>query len=352
MRTQTIKSICQLGLLCLLISSCQGLLPQKNGYLSISLSGIQNPAVRAASSAFDTEDYILTLSDSKGSIIYNGRFGDSPENFELKSGSYTISAYSEEFDQASFDSPQYGDSQVVVIGNGETVHANLMCRLSNCGLALSIDNSFYETFPYSDLILKGTGGELLYTYDEKRVAYFKPGSVSVSIDDGDNNELLFTRMLEAQQILRVKLSSSVDSPIGGLSIQVDTSLNYVTEQFVYGEIGGIDPESAYDVSQARSNTGQKDVWVCGYIVGSANGTNSYVYKAPYTKATNILLGLRSNTNDSKYCISVELKSGPIRDNLNLMDNPNMQAKKVYLKGDLVSSYFGLPGLKNVSEYQF
>ena len=40
------------------------------------------------------------------------------------------------------------------------------------------------------------------------------------------------------------------------------------------------------------------------------------------------------------------------DALNLQDHPDLVGEKVYLKGDLVSAYYGIPGLKAPSDYQF
>ena len=37
--------------------------------------------------------------------------------------------------------------------------------------------------------------------------------------------------------------------------------------------------------------------------------------------------------------------------LNLVDNPGLLGKRVCLRGDIVESYFGLVGIKNVTEFQ-
>ena len=47
---------------------------------------------------------------------------------------------------------------------------------------------------------------------------------------------------------------------------------------------------------------------------------------------------------------MELKKGQLRDALNLVDNPGLKGRKVFLKGDLVELYYGTAGLKNVSEF--
>jgi hypothetical protein len=63
-----------------------------------------------------------------------------------------------------------------------------------------------------------------------------------------------------------------------------------------------------------------------------------------------MLGPKSSTVDKDVCLSVQLSSGDLRDALNLVDNPQNLHRKVYLRGDIVDAYYGIPGIKNVSEY--
>jgi len=66
--------------------------------------------------------------------------------------------------------------------------------------------------------------------------------------------------------------------------------------------------------------------------------------------TNILLSSRSVVSERKECISVELPKGDVRDALNLKDNPENLGRQVILKGNLVDSYYGLPGLKTTLDF--
>ena len=50
-------------------------------------------------------------------------------------------------------------------------------------------------------------------------------------------------------------------------------------------------------------------------------------------------------------MSVQLSQGDIRNALNLIDNPNLLGKKIYLKGDIVEAYYKLPGIQNLSDYR-
>ena len=119
-------------------------------------------------------------------------------------------------------------------------------------------------------------------------------------------------------------------------------------------MGGSNPGGssalAYTVSQAREHMGEK-AWVQGYVVGVATGTGKFSFEGPFSRNTNLVLGLRSGTTDPDYCLSVELAKGETRDALNLMDNPSMQGRRVSVYGEIVSAYYGLPGVKSLSDYE-
>lgn len=332
--------------------ACQGLFSGQ-GTLRISFLNSPTFSTRAGINVPDTEDFILSVSDAKGNLIYSGRFGDSPEEFTLSSGSYTVTAISEEFYDPAFDTPQLGDSKVVVVNNGELSEVILCCRQLNSGIKLNVDDSFVSTFPEGTMHIDGLEGVLEYGYDETRTAYFRPGTVSVYVSESGLEQILLTRTLEEQQILSVNISASVSGSSGGISISVDTTRTYLVDDYVYG--GGKDGstvETAYDIMEARERSGEEDVWVCGYIVGVATSTGKISFEPPFTKETNIALGLRATTDNTDYCLTVELKAGAIREGLNLLSNPDILGRQVYIRGDLVSAYYGIPGLKNLSEYQF
>ena len=106
------------------------------------------------------------------------------------------------------------------------------------------------------------------------------------------------------------------------------------------------------VFEARDSAGKDDVWVCGYVVGGDLTSSSASFKSPFESRTNILLGPRSSTVDKSVCLSVQLPAGEVRDALNLVDNPSLLGKRICVKGDIVSAYYGIPGVKNTVEYQY
>lgn len=313
------------------------------------------PATRSFQ-APKAEDFLLRVADASGKIIYEGPYGSSPEKFSLDAGNYSVSAESCDFDEPRFDAPQFGDSKVVAVAAGQTACVLLECSQTNCGLQLEADAAFRSAFPTSDILLKSLSGSLLWSYGEKRTAYFKPGSVSIILNG--SNETLCTRTLSVAQMLTLKLSATADvqgeqGSGEGISMSIDTTRTWIDDKFV---LGGSNPGSsaslAYTVSQARMHLGEQDVWVCGYIVGVATNTSKFQQEGPFSRETNIVLGLRSGTTDPEFMLSVELPKGDIRDALNLATNPNNLGKRVCIRGTLANAYYGIPGLKSPSDYQF
>lgn len=317
------------------------------GQESLTRSGFQIP---------DTSDFLLTITDSKGKAVYDGKYGDSPERFLLDAGSYTVSVISGEFSKPSFSTPQLGDEQCVVIPSGKTLGLKLVCCQINSGIRLRIDPSFPEVYPEGVLLLKSSFGRLVYGYSEKRVAYFKPGDISLILNEGNSDKILMTRRLEPREVLdlKVRVASGIsDGVSAGLSVEVDTLRQWVSDEFVIGEEDGKGNGAykALTVSEALSLVGEEDVWVCGHIVGGDLSSSSASFEKPFDSRTNLLLGPRSSTKDKNACLSVQLASGVFRDELNLVDNPELLGRKICLKGDIVEAYYGIPGIKNISDYE-
>ena len=101
--------------------------------------------------------------------------------------------------------------------------------------------------------------------------------------------------------------------------------------------------------------GQQKVWVKGYIVGFVNGqalsTGAVFGVEGCETNSNLLLATDPAETNIENCIPVQLPSGNIRNDLNLQDNPDNYGKEVRLYGHVLK-YFGVPGLKNVTDYQF
>lgn len=302
----------------------------------------------------DTSDFHLIITDSKGRATYDGKYGDCPESLTLPSGSYSISVSSCDFVRPAFSSPQFGDEQCVLVDAGETVFVKLMCRQLNAGVKLYVDPDFLVEYPDGVLFLKSDRGRLMYGYSERRIAYFSPGSISLQLVCGEETESLMTRVLEAQEVAVISVNvSSGEGRGSGLSLDLDTSRVWSVHEVTLGEVrsGGESVSDALTVSQAISSGTGKDVWVSGYIVGGDLTSANASFEPPFQSRSNLLLGPRSSTVNRDACIAVQLPSGKLRDALNIVDNPDNLGRKICLRGDLTESYFGLVGLKNISDYE-
>jgi hypothetical protein len=326
----------------------------ETGRMNISFAEGGELLTKAYANVPDTSDFILSVTDNKGNVIYKGTYGDSPESIEVTAGTYLVRVVSSEFSKPAFDAPQFGDEQCVTVPAAGVVNVSLICSQINAGLRLDISADFLTSCPDAVLFLKSSQGKLMYSYSEKRIAYFSPGAVSLVMNTGGEDNLLMVRDLSAREVLTVGVSVSDDLHVerGGIKVSVDTSRVWLNEDIVIGKNdSGLDPDEALTVSEARSSVGAEDVWVNGYVVGGDLTSASASFNAPFESMTNILLGPRSSTSDKKVCLSVQLQAGEIRDALNLVNNPSLLGKRICIKGDIVSAYYGIPGIKNITEYK-
>ena len=133
----------------------------------------------AVSEIPDTSEFILKITDSGGGAVYEGKFGDSPENLPVSAGTYNISVRSGIFKAPAFSSPLFGDDRCVTVRQGEEADVVLTCSQMNSGVRLKTDEAFLKAFPDGSLFLISDDGQLMYSYSEKRTAYFNPGNVSL-----------------------------------------------------------------------------------------------------------------------------------------------------------------------------
>lgn len=327
----------------------------ENALISLKFSDLSLVQVKGSTyPPIDTNSFILTVADASGSVLYNGEYSKSPESLIVSPGTYNIKAVSEDFSQPSFDRPQWGDEQTVVVRGGERVLVELLCRQINCGVKLHISSDFLTEYPSSALLLKGAEGKLMYSYSERRTAYFCPGVISLVMSTGAKDETLLSRSLGKGEMLMLNInvpSSRRDAT--GIAISVDTARVFYNETFVIGEQDskGDTPDNAYTISQAQALAGTRGVWVAGFIVGGDLTKSNINFDGPFKSASNLAIGPRASTITRTSCMSVELKDGFVRDDLNLVSHPDMLGRYVALKGDIDPSYFGLVGLKNVTDYE-
>ena len=170
-----------------------------------------------------------------------------------------------------------------------------------------------------------------------------------------------------QDAIKANLTSGSVVKVTGYTIGVSSS-KYVNTMAVkvetVGEGGGEEPEEPevptetqeYTVTEALAayvDGKQIPAIVTGYIVGAVNNApeTGSQFGTDATNATNILISDNADTNDYKECLIVQLPSGDIRSELNLVDNPGNYKKQVKITGS-VEKYFRVAGLKTVTAYEF
>lgn len=344
--------------LLLSLQACDAfLVPSEDGRIEVAFVEDFFTQTRATSSSVpDSNRFTLKVTAANGSSLYDGPYGAAPQTILAAAGTYTVSAVSCEFKAPAFATPQYGDSQQVSVKSGQTSQVQLVCRQLNAGIRLKIASNFPSVYPNGTMHLKSDSGKLVYGFAEKRFAYFPPGKVSLVLSDGGTDKTLLTRDLAARDMLTLEIgvaASAASSSAGGITIKVDTTLNWRSESYTIGGASGKgkSSEGAMSVPEAKDNLGAEDVWVYGYIVGGDLSSSKASFQGPFTSRTNIVISARAGTKDRSGCMSVQLQKGDIRDALNLVDNPENLGRMVFLQGDIVESYYGLPGVQNLSDFR-
>lgn len=106
-----------------------------------------------------------------------------------------------------------------------------------------------------------------------------------------------------------------------------------------------------EINELSLKIGLKDVWLHGYVVGGDLTSKNASFEPPFSAASNLLLGPSTDCRERPSCASVSLPSGSVRNALNLVTNPDILGREIYVKGEVVVSYFGLIGIKPAVDYR-
>lgn len=343
------------GLLLLLLVSCIDK-EQKVAYLTFSIerSPLVEQITKSSLKLLDTNNFILSVKSASGKVIYEGSYGKKPDVMSVPEGIYQVDINSTQFDQPMFDKPLLGDYRTISVGEGDNVAVAFMCKRQNGGIKMNFSDNYKRVYGSKALYLESDQGDLEYGYEERRTAYFKPGYVSFVNREGKSSEVLFTKEIAAGEILTINIDTSDDGSgiNSNFSIAIDTSAVRNVIPIFIGDGGGIEDgsckERALSVDAVRHNIGQK-VWVKGYIVGGDLTQNEISYKAPFNSSTHFAIASKPSVWMRDFCVAVELPS-KVRDALNLVDNPTLLGRMVWVYGTIVETYFNLNGVKSVSDY--
>lgn len=312
------------------------------------------PSRSLSLTGMDTSNFILSIYSQDGKKVYDGKYGGRPESFTVSSGCYNIMLLSKKQGVPEFDNEIVGDSQDIVIERGKTFSVELLCRQMNSGIKVNFSEDFKKHFPGIGLFLQDMAGGIQYSYNEKRFCYVSPGTVEfylrrrAAYPGGENtlqnsDSLLFTRNLNAADMLNFNFDWSENTTRSNFSIRIDTTRNWQTERY---NPGSIIPEGALTIEQAKEKVGQKNITVFGYILGGDVRENTFRTGPPFSVNSNLLLAPSMSERYRNNCFAVELPSGPVRDALNLVVHPHLVGSAITVTGTIAEQYFGYMGIKS------
>ena len=105
---------------------------QGEGTLRVRLQ--VDPQVTIALKSTDVASYSLEVLQEGTVVKKVSPIGDNVEPISLKSGKYTVRAYSQDFTVPAFDTPVYEGSTSVTIVTGSEATAVITCTQSNAGV--------------------------------------------------------------------------------------------------------------------------------------------------------------------------------------------------------------------------
>lgn len=340
----------------ILLASCNGVqeFPDGEGLLLFSFAQPLKSVVTKSAALPDTNAFILQIVSNSGDTLYNGSYSRRPKEMKVQSGTYDISVISNHFDYPQFEMPQYGDKKLVVVSNGEKVVVSFLCKQINSGIKISFSDNFRTKFGESTLLLRQECGELDYPYSENRAAYFKSGNVEFAMKSSDSISSLFNRVLSQGELHSLTLDASSNQSDSEITIKLDTTVTRISERIIVGDDfsgdNGLSWDKAMSLTAARSRVGDT-LWVWGYVVGGDISKGKVSFSSPFESSAHIAIATSPTESVSENCFSVQLSKTAIKQALNLVDNPGLLRKKIFVLGKVDSAYLGLAGVRYVSDYK-
>lgn len=296
----------------------------------------------------DTNSFILTIYSTEGEKIYDGRYGERPQEISVDPGGYEVGLYSKRFNPPALDSPVFGEEHTIVVSENEQAQVSFMCRQVNAGLKLTFAENFREKFPGDGVWLKQGEKSLMYEYDTDKYAYVSTEPFQISYKNGNKDTLLLEKSLEAGQMLAMKLSYNASRTSASVfKVEVDTTREWLGLNY---NVGLKVPSGAVTIQEAKSMIGEKNVKVFGYVFGGDPSTTTVRVGPPFKSKSTIVIAPSMTERNRNNMMVVELPSGDVRDGLNLVVYPQNLGRPVVVTGTIVQSYYGYVGVKSTKSY--
>lgn len=330
--------------------------PRKGGLvLGIASFEIDVPSIKSTVPP-DTNSFVLSVTDLLGKVYYKGLYGERPDSILLPEGTYSLALVSADYSVPAFESPQWGTETQVDIVADEVTRVLLECSQINSGVRLVYGSHYRELFGTSPVNIVQGDKSLLYPVGEDRFAFFPPGEARFDIVTDTETKPIFKRTLRSGVNLTINLDASSNSGESAFSVTVDTQATYETEDIItdgtFFEEDGLTMKTAFCVDSAARHMGDT-VWVWGYIVGGdCTADNVNFFTGDIASTTHFAIASSPTASKRSECMAVELSKSAMRAELNLVDNPQLKYKKIYLRGKVANYMGSWPGIKNLSEYKY
>lgn len=357
MKKKDLFGVLQTALACILLGSCNGFMLEETelekGSISLAIGEIYgdfySDGTHLKSNVdTDTNNFILTIYSTEGEKVYDGRYGERPEEIVVTPGGYEIGIYSKRFTPPMYDSPVFGDVQTIVVGENEQAKVSFKCSQINAGIKFSFASDFIARFPGSGIYIAQGEEQLAYDYTQKKYAYVSTDEFNVVYKNSGSDTVLLAKSIPAGQMIHLKLSYSASrTTASAFNIDIDTTREWLSYNY---NVGLKIPTGALSIEEAKSHIGEKNIKVFGYILGGDPTNNSIRVGPPFESRTSLVIAPSMSERNRNNMFVVELPSGSVRDALNLVVYPQHLGRPVVVTGTIVESYYGYPGIKSTKSY--
>lgn len=171
-------------------------------------------------------DFTIALMD--GNVVKTSwnKFSEYPKYAVLPVGAYVLKAYYGSSDKEGFESPYYEGTQEITIEDDATVEANITCYLTNVKVTVEYTDAFKKYFSdYTTTVQSASGSPVVFSKDEVRAAYVKPGAITVYANvkkqNGQSAKLNVLDIDEARAREFYRLKLDIDAGSATLKISFD-----------------------------------------------------------------------------------------------------------------------------------
>lgn len=296
----------------------------------------------------DTNSFILKIYSTDGEKVYDGEYGERPQEITVTPGGYEVGLYSRRFNPPALDTPVFGEEHTIVVAENEQARVSFMCRQVNAGIRLSFEDNFREKFPAGGVYVVQGEKKLEYSYSQSKYAYVSTDKFAITYSSGGKDTVLLEKSLQDGQMVSMRLSYSASRTTASVfKVEVDTARQW--SSFNYN-VGLRIPAGALTIHEAKEHIGEKNIKVFGYIFGGDPTTTTVRVGAPFDSKSTIVIAPSMSERNRSNMMVVELPSGEVRNALNLVNNPDNLGRPVVVTGTIAQSYYGYPGVKSTKSY--